>query len=180
MMIRLLAAVLSVTLLAGCGSRPAPAGEDVPPPANTGHALEDAARDAGLVDDPATTSPAGLYRNVHAGGSDSLCMRATGGNSYRVGMIASFGPTLICEASGSASHDGATLSLDLGDGCAFEAQYDARSIRLPGVVPAACAARCGARASLSGVHFDRSSWSEADALRVRSRRDAARGAPLCG
>lgn len=161
--------------LLGCRNEPAAV---VPPPSS--NALESAAREAGLVDDPASVLPTGLFENRHAVGTDSLCLKPVSGNRYRFGTIAAFGATLRCEGKGAAVHSGPTVALTFDDAqCAFVAAYDGRAIHFPGVVPAGCAALCGPRASLSGVSFDRSGWAVADAHRLRSRDPRRVGQRLC-
>lgn len=145
--------------------------------------LDIAASEAGLIDDPATTSPVGLYQNAGVAGSDAICVAGDGAN-LRFGLVMHFGPTLICEGAGSASHDGGILTLRFANAdCAVAVRYDGRSLRIPGDVPAGCARLCGARASISGGSMARVGWSDADSRRLTSRRDALAGrAPraLCG
>lgn len=140
--------------------------------------LESAARDANLVVDPAITPPSGLYERLHSSGTDSFCAVPNGdSDTYRFGLIASFGTTLTCEGRGSAVHGGETLALDFDDAdCSFTARYDGQSVAMPGTVPEGCSALCGPRAQMSGVSVARTGWEAADARRLLSRKDRA---PLC-
>lgn len=166
-------ALALLMLLAACR-----AGEE-PEVIDADNALESAARDANLVVDPDATPPTGLYERIHSSGTDSFCARPDGDDdTYRFGLIASFGTTLTCEGQGSAVHDGETLALDFDDAdCSFTARYDGQSVAMPGTVPEGCSALCGPRALMSGVSIARTGWEEADARRLLSRQDRA---PLCG
>lgn len=171
---RFVVAVLPLFALAGCdrpdATRPEAIDSDSP--------LESAAREANLVVDPNDTPPTGLYELRHSGGTDAMCLLPADGASYRFGMVASFGATLMCEGSGQARHRGAVVTLDFdGADCTIEASYDGQSLAMPGVVPADCSTLCGPRASLSGISVARVGWGAADAQRLRSRRGARL---LCG
>lgn len=138
-------------------------------------ALDVAASEAGLIDDPATTSPVGLYQNAGVAGSDAICVAGDAAN-LRFGLVMHFGPTLICEGTGTATHDGGMLTLRFADSdCVVAARYDGRSLHIPGNVSAGCARICGARASISGGSMARVGWSDADSHRLMSRRDVLAG-----
>ncbi len=179
-MMRAVLAVLAAGLcLAACRE------EAAAPKIDRGNPLEAAAEQAHLVDDPNSTSPTGLFERRHAVGTDGLCMLPVSEDadetSFRFGMVASFGATLICEGHGAAEHRGASIhfAFDQAD-CAFDAVYDGRSVRMPGSVPAGCAALCGERASFSGVGVSRVGWTAQDARQLIARRGAAGSStPLC-
>lgn len=143
---------------------------------NPDNPLDAAASDAHLIVDPRSTSPVGLYQRDHVAGTDGLCVSGDeDGDSLRFGIVMHFGPTLVCEGSGSAAHSGASLSLRFdGADCAIDAEYDGQRVQMPGTVPSGCAALCGERASMSGGSMARTGWTEADAQQLRSRRDVLR------
>ena len=151
-------------------------------PIDSSNPIEQAAREANLVEDPESSPPTGLYERRHASGRDAICMAATDDDdAFKFGIIASFGTSLMCQGAGTAVQDGDSLTLRFDDAdCRIDAVYDGRSIRLAGAVPASCAALCGPRASLSGVGVSRVGWSDADALTLVSRREVDRGLALCG
>jgi len=156
---RLWAAVLLV--LAGCsqGSAPSPQPE--------GAALEQAAIARGVVRDPATAQPVGLYARE----GDRLCV-----TSERIGAFVDYGEGIGCSARGRYARDGERLRVDFGKGCAFVAAFDGDGVRFPGSLPGGCEAACKGRASLSGLQFDRLSESASEAAALRD--PAGRG--LCG
>ncbi|MEQ1726034.1 MAG: hypothetical protein ABL882_08930 [Sphingopyxis sp.] len=160
--------MLMALFVMGCDARP--------PSANAidnDNPLDVAARDAHLIDDPGATSAVGLYERGGAAGSDGLCVAGEDEDELRFGVVMHFGSTLICEGAGSAEHDGDTLALDFDDAdCAIDLVYDGRVLRFPGTVPDGCKALCGERASLAGGAMNRVGWTDGDAQRLRSRRDA--------
>lgn len=164
----------AMAVLAGCG------GGDAAAPAriDADNPLEAAAMEANLVVDPDATPPTGLYEHVHTSGTDSFCaVPDSVGDTYRFGLVASFGTTLTCEGQGTARHDGEELALDFDDAeCSFAARYDGQSLTMPGAVPDGCSVLCGPRASMSGVSIERTGWEAADARRLLSRREQT---PLC-
>jgi|CXWL01.1.fsa_nt_gi hypothetical protein len=172
------AVVIIALLLAGCDGRPPDAAA-----IDSGNPLDVAARDANLIVDPDTTAPMGLYEQLGAAGTDGLCVSGEGDGDLRFGVVMHFGPTLVCEGQGEVTHDGAHLSLRFDNAdCAIELAYDGRSLRFPGSVPDGCKAVCGARASMAGGSMARTGWSNDDAQRLFSRRDALHQRaprPLC-
>ncbi|MEQ1687778.1 MAG: hypothetical protein ABL874_04310 [Sphingopyxis sp.] len=158
--------------VAGCDARQ----DDVA--IDTGNPLDVAAAEAHLIVDPGTTPAVGLYERGGAAGVDGLCVAGEDEDELRFGVVMHFGATLVCEGTGSAVHDGDTLSLDFdGADCAVELAYDGRALRFPGTVPDGCAALCAERASLAGGAMNRVGWTSADALRLRSRRDVLQQRP---
>ena len=170
-----LALVLSLLVgLAGC--RDAGQGR---PTLSEDSALDVAASDANLIDDPGTTSPIGLYQHSGVAGTDGICV-AGDGDDLRFGLVMHFGATLFCEGKGAADHDGTRIQLRFANAdCTIDAVYDGRAIRVPGRVPDGCAKLCGPRASISGGAMERTGWSGNDALRLRSRRGGASAGALC-
>ena len=170
------AALLALVLLAGCRNEAAraPAFSDDSP-------LDQAASEANLIDDPRSTPAVGLYQHDGAAGTDGLCLSPQGegdSDSLYFGLVMHFGPTLICEGAGTAQHDGDTVRLSFADAdCTIDVAYDGRSLRMPGSVPAGCAAVCGPRASMSGGSFERVGWDAADSQRLMSRRDRLANQP---
>jgi hypothetical protein len=177
---RLWVVLLIIAGLAGC--RPPPEQTASPRPAQVdgGNPLEQAAREANLVVDPATTAPTGLFERTHSAGHDGLCFTPAGDDGrYRFGMTASFGSAIVCEGGGTARHSGNVIRLtfDSAD-CAIDASYDGNRVRMPGRVPDGCARLCDKRGLLSGVAVERTGWTRGEARRLTSRRDAIADRPL--
>lgn len=151
----------AVMLLAGCS----PAA--TPPTEPGGAGLEQAAIARGVVRDPATAAPVGLYARE----GDRLCV-----TDRRIGVFIDYGEGIGCSGRGGFARDGERLRVDLGKGCVFEAAFDGDRIRFPGEMPAVCETLCTKRASLTGLQVERlsESGSEAAALRDPS------GRGLCG
>lgn len=153
--------------LAGCGADPA-----APPPAEPAHPLEQAAIDRGLVPDPASASPIGLY----ARDSDRLCLAALPGGDradparFRIGALVDYGEGLRCAGRGEATLSGERLTVQLGEGaCRFDAAFDGDRIAFPAELPDACRALCqDERASFSAMQTERLSdrAAEAEAFRL--------------
>lgn len=129
--------------------------------------LEEAAIARGVVRDPATATPTGLYARE----DDRLCIAGD-----RIGMFVDYGDDIGCSGHGSFTREGESLRIDLGGGCTFGAAYDGDHIRLAGAVPAACRRLCTRRASLAGFEVDRLSDSGSEAAALRD----PKGRPLCG
>ena len=163
------ALLLPLLVLAGC-SEGGGAGNAVEASAD----LERAAIARGLVRDPDEMRLAGLY----ARDTDRVCVRPRSGETARIGVFVDYGDGITCSATGSVRQEGQALHLTLGRGgsCAFEARFDGTAIRFPGTVPAACAALCAKRASLSGLEVTLLSESDAEAAALRD----AGGRRLCG
>ncbi|MCM8732097.1 hypothetical protein ACFO8O_14115 [Hephaestia sp. GCM10023244] len=135
--------------------------------------LEAAAIAAGVIADPNSTDPTGLY----ARDTDRICVLPAA-EDFTIGIDMDYGDGQHCSASGTARRHGETLriSFDGKQPCAFEARFEGDRIVLPGTLPAGCTNYCTGRASLAGVEVDRLSDSAAEA---RAMRDA-RGRLLCG
>ena len=159
--------IILALLLVGCDRRPTEAAA-----IDSGNPLDVAARDAHLIVDPGTTTPMGLYEHAGVAGTDGLCVSGDD-DDLRFGVVMHFGPTLICEGSGSAAHDGSVVTLNFANAdCDVELTYDGRVLRFPGTLPEGCKALCGERASMAGGSMTRVGWTNGDALRLHSRRDA--------
>lgn len=151
----------ALLLLAGCSQGVAPSLEP------EGAALEQAAIARGVVRDPATAEPVGLYARE----GDRLCVAG-----QRIGAFVDYGEGNGCSARGRFVREGERLRVDFGKGCTFDAAFDGDGVRFPGALPAGCEAACRGRASLSGLRFDRLSESGSEAAALRD--PAGRG--LCG
>ncbi|MEQ1509708.1 MAG: hypothetical protein ABL909_04805 [Sphingopyxis sp.] len=172
------AAFTLVITLAACDSRQPNDGGPNSDAIDANNPLDVAARDAHLIDDPGTTVPMGLYEREGAAGTDGLCL-AGQDDAMRFGVVMHFGPTLICEGSGTAQHDGATIALRFDNAdCQIDVAYDGRILRIPGAVPQGCDAVCGERASMAGGILNRVGWSNAEALQLNSRRDVLQNKPV--
>lgn len=158
-------APIALLAVAACGK--SPGGPAVP--AGGGSALEKAAVARGLVIDPGTVDPVGVF----ASESDKVCIRPEG-DGYRIGASVDYGEGQACAATGSAKGRG-TLAVTFGGNCKLEARIDGDRLRFPAVLPAACERLCTGRASLAALTADRLSASAAEAASAVG----ARGAPLC-
>lgn len=150
--------------LPGC-ERPKPALAEM-----AGAALEASARARGLVGDPSSIDPVGVY----AGETDRACVVPADGE-YRIGVAVDYGEGQGCLARGTARGKGA-LDVRIGGDCRFKATLDGDRIVFPAVLPAACDRSCRGRASLATFSATRLSASVSEAGSV----PAADGRPLCG
>lgn len=134
-------------------------------------ALEQAARDSGLVADVARVSPVGLYQQRHEAGRNSLCIRAGADDRYRFGVEAIFGAEESCRGTGTARRAGDKLILRFSgrSQCTIVAQYEGDRVAMPGVLDVACAKLCNANGSFEGVSFPRIAADERAAMAVRDR-----------
>lgn len=154
-------------LLAACGDQPTAVDR------SPGAQLEQAARAAGIVADPARANLIGSWARE----TDRMCVvPAAAGDSrnLRLGVLIDYGEGQGCVASGTARQHGDKVAVSLG-GCRFDAQLDGERLSFPAELPAACDALCTGRATLSAVSVERlsASVSEAETLRAPS------GKPLC-
>lgn len=141
-------------------------------------ALEQAARDSGLVADVARVPPTGLFQQRHEAGRNSLCVRPGGDGRYRFGVEAVFGAQEGCRGTGTARRAGDKLILrfSVSNQCTIVANYEGDRIAMPGVVDVACANLCDAGGSFEGVSFPRVAVDE-QAAKTAHDRD---GNLLCG
>lgn len=163
------AGLLVLAALAGC-QRGAPQPD---PKATPAGGLEAAAITAGVIDDPSTVDPTGLYSRDR----DRICM-VPGATSFRIGLYVDLGDDYWCSGWGEAKRDGETLHVSLASapGCDFDASFDGERIAVPGRLPDACRKACSSRASLTGLTVERLSDSPSEAAALRDRR----GRMLCG
>ncbi len=146
------------------------ASDDPAAPANAGIALEQAARARGLVTDPSTIDPVGLY----SGDTDRVCI-VSADAGYRIGATVDYGEGQTCLARGTATGKG-RLEVRLGEACAFTARIEGERIVFPAILPSGCERACRGRASLATLAADRLSASESEARSA----PAPDRAPLCG
>lgn len=159
--------LLLAAFLAACSS---PATPDAKP---TPSGLEAAAIEAGVISDPASTDPTGLY----ARDRDKICV-VPSATAFRVGVYVDYGNDYFCSGLGEATRSGEALHITLtsAPGCTFDAKYDGDRIALPGALPDACQKACSKRASLAGLNVERLSGSPSEAAALRD----GRGRMLCG
>ncbi len=117
--------------------------------------IDKQAIEQGLLPDPKSRILAGRFETRSDLGVDKFCAVEEGGNRYRIGMLAVFGPESKCEAQGTARFDGENVSIQLKgkETCNFDAEYDGIELRFPGSIPKGCASYCSARASMSGTSY---------------------------
>ena len=155
---------LALALLAGC-DRPAPETT----PRGGGAALEEAARERGLVAD--ASAPRGVFQTD----TDRVCLLPAA-DDIAIGASVDYGEGQRCVARGRATIGrGQALKVDFGGDCRFEARLETERLVFPPVLPEACAAACVGRASLSAMSADRLSDAAAEAARTRG----ADGSLLC-
>lgn len=152
--------ITAALLVAGC-SQGSPTPETI-----EGAALEQAAIARGVVRDPASATPVGLYARE----GDRMCV-----TGKRIGVFIDYGEGTGCSGRGQYARGGERLRVELGKDCAFDAAFDGDAVRFPGRLPDGCAALCTKRASLSGLQVDRLSDSASEAAALRD--PAGRG--LC-
>ena len=160
-------ALVALLLLGGCHAASSPDARPTP------SGLEAAAIEAGVISDPASTDPTGLY----ARDRDKICV-VPSATAFRVGVYVDYGNDYFCSGSGEATRSGETLHVDLtsAPGCSFDAKFDGDRISVPGALPDACQKACSRRASLAGLNVERLSDSPSEAAALRD----GRGRMLCG
>lgn len=165
--------MVAFILLVACGRAPEVAG-------NPDNPLETAARERGVVQDT-RAAPTGVFERRHDLGRDALCIAPAGGNRYRFALTASYGPGLVCQGQGTVTDDRGDWTFRFaGDsGCSFTASEANDELRIPGILPDACAKLCPNRASISGLRLPRASWDVSDAVRARFARPDAKAGVNC-
>ncbi|RXR28393.1 hypothetical protein [Sphingobium fluviale] len=156
-MTRRAAAALALILLASaCGGQQGAPVKDDPPSSPAASALEQAARDAGVVGDT-SASPIGLYRSRHESGLDSLCIvPAEEPGKMRFALEAAFGEQSECHGRGSLRRSGERLVMNFDrSACLIVAGYEGDRVVIPGALDVECAGLCNKRGSLEGVSFPR-------------------------
>lgn len=151
---------LALVLLAAC-SEPA-----VDAPDDAGPALEEAAVARGLVPDPDAVPLTGLF----ARDADRLCLREREDARAVVGISIDYGAGNGCSARGTVQRNSGGLTLDFGEACRFDAEYDGEVVRFPGALPDGCADLCRGNASLAGMATERLSHSPGEVAAFRDRR----------
>ena len=165
------ALLLALAVLGGCSDRTP--GRNMAAATGAGAELEAAAIAAGVIPDPNSTDPTGLYSR----GTDRLCVLPAA-EDFRIGIDVDYGDGQHCSASGTARRDGERLRVRFegtGD-CGFDARFEGDRVVFPGKLPKGCAVYCTGRASLSGLEVDRLSSSASEARAMRG----AGGRLLCG
>lgn len=153
-------AVAALALLTACSEQP------VEQTMAAGPMLEDAAVARGLIADPDSVPLTGLF----ARDADRLCLRAGEGEGAIIGVSIDYGVGNGCSARGTARRTGAGLTIDLGETCRFDAEYDGEVVRFPGALPEDCADLCRGNASLAGMASQRLSHSHGEVAAFRDRR----------
>lgn len=148
-------------LLTACGEQPAARQQ------SAGARLEAAARQAGLVADPATATLAGSW----ARDTDRLCVLpvadGNGDGTFRIGAAIDYGEGQGCAAAGTARRRGDRVAVTFG-ACRFDAAFDGERIAFPAELPAACDRFCTGRASLAAMTVEHLSTSLSEAETLRS------------
>ncbi len=142
----------ALLLLAGCGDNSTAA-----PKTSAGAALEKAAIARGIVADPASIDPVGVYSSD----TDRVCV-VPQGDGYTIGASVDYGEAQSCTARGTATGR-ATLDVRFQDGCRFTAKVEGDRIVFPAILPQACDTACTGRASLAALNAERLSRSGTEA-----------------
>lgn len=150
---------LALLLLVGCSEQAAKT------PDAAGPALESAAVVRGLVADPDVAPLTGLF----ARDADRLCLRGEGARAV-VGISIDYGAGNGCSSRGTAERRDGGLTLDFGEACRFDAEYNGAVIRFPGALPDGCADVCRGNASLAGMATERLSHSAGEVAAFKDRR----------
>lgn len=138
--------------------------------AGVGSQLEQAAIETGVIRDPASTDLTGVYAND----PERVCVVPATKN-FHIGVTLDYGEGQRCRATGNLQRTAATLRIDLGDGCKFDARFDGEGIKFPGALPAACQTKCIGRATMAGLSVDMLSTSLSEAIAMVD----TRGRTLC-
>jgi hypothetical protein len=148
-----LTALITLGLLAGCGSAKLP--ESLGGESNAGKALDDRAIAAGILPDSSNRVIAGRYETRSDLGTDKFCAVKKGADQFQIGVLAVFGPESKCEAQGSAKTNGDKIRISFSgkQNCAFDAEFDGIELRFPGAIEQGCSSYCSARASFSGTSY---------------------------
>lgn len=169
------ALLIALAVLGGCSDRAEDrdAATATATATGAGAELEAAAIAAGVIADPNSTDPTGLY----ARGTDRMCVLPAA-EDFRIGIDVDYGDGQHCSAVGTATRDGERLRIRFEGkrDCEFDARFEGDRVVFPGDLPKGCAAYCTGRASLAGLEVDRLSDSASEA---RAMRDG-RGRLLCG
>lgn len=149
--------VVCAILLASCGSA---ATRNSVTADTAGDRLERAAIARGIVADPSSIDPVGVYSSD----TDRVCV-VPQGDDYAIGASVDYGEAQSCTARGTASGR-ATLDVRFQAGCRFNAKIEGDRIAFPAVLPAACDTVCVGRASLAALTAERLSRSATEATSV--------------
>ena len=148
-------ALLSLSVLWGCGSANENASGSGQAQSDVGTALDARAIEVGILPDVNNLVFAGRFETRSELGTDKFCAVKDGDKSYKIGVLAVFGPESKCEARGTAQIEGETVRINLSgkDNCSFDSEFDGVELRFPGAIPEGCAAYCSSRASFSGTSY---------------------------
>ncbi len=138
------------------GSQPSDAGGEIAQSSTrAGDALDQLAIEKGILPDINNLVFAGRFETRSELGTDKFCAVKKGGGSYKIGMLAVFGPESKCEAQGTARVNGEKVDITLNgkESCRFDAEYDGIELRFPGNLPAGCESYCTSRASFAGTSY---------------------------
>ncbi len=141
-------------LLASCGGA---ATRNAANADTAGDALERAAIARGIVADPASIDPVGVYSSD----TDRVCIVARD-DGYAIGASVDYGEAQSCTARGTATGR-ATLDVRFQQDCRFTAKIEGDRITFPALLPAACDTVCIGRASLAALTAERLSRSGTEA-----------------
>ncbi|MFC4291925.1 hypothetical protein ACFOWX_05795 [Sphingorhabdus arenilitoris] len=146
---------LLLLTLSSCSKDSEGAGGDHMTATDVGDALDERAIERGILPDLNNLVFAGRFETRSELGTDKFCAVDNGSGTYKIGVLAVFGPESKCEGQGSAKIEGEKVQITLaGKGnCSFDAEYDGVELRFPGGVGEECESYCTSRASLSGTSY---------------------------
>jgi hypothetical protein len=142
-------------MIVGCDSAKDASGTAPQASSETGQALDKLAIEKGILPDINNLVFAGRFETRSELGTDKFCAVKSGNKSYKIGVLAVFGPESKCEGQGTASVDGEKVRISLNgkENCRFDAEFDGIELRFPGGLEQGCESYCTARASLSGTSY---------------------------
>ena len=160
--------LIALALVAGCGASDRESGNASAPAVNA--AAPVVGKQGGGAPEPAADSAAltGLYEGPAAQQRNQLCMIERAGKA-QFGLIVWGANMHSCSGVGTAARSGDRLTLTMGgdSSCVIDARIEGGTVTLPATLPAGCSYYCGARAQMTGVAFERTGTTAADAVRAK-------------
>ncbi len=165
--------LIALALVAGCGASDREPGNGVAADSNPSEAETAAAKggEGSVATADATSALTGLYEGPAGAQRNQLCVIDKASGNAQFGLIVWGSNMHSCSGAGTAVRSGERLTLTMGgdSSCTINATIRGGTVTLPATLPAGCSYYCGARAQMTGVTFERSGSSTADAVKARDR-----------
>ncbi len=138
---------------------------------DTGKKLDERAIAAGILPDPDDIVFSGRFETRSDLGTDKFCAIKQNSKSYRVGVIAVFGPDSKCEGQGTANFDGEKVQINLSGKkpCSIPAIFDGVSLQFGGAISEGCESFCNGKGSFAGTSYYMVEQGDDAARRVLGR-----------